>query len=76
MREPSELSDHLSELLDRIEPVRQRIIGLAADGFRMDWFCFVEAGDLEHAVELDPHLLGRLAGYPGPLLIDTYSRDD
>jgi hypothetical protein len=75
MRDPSELGEHLVELLDQIEPRRETLLHLLADGYQMDWFCFVEAGALEHAVELDQPLLARLAAFPGSLLIDTYGAD-
>jgi hypothetical protein len=76
MREPSDLHEHLSELLDLVEPVRESLLSLTADGYGMDWFCFVEAAALEHAVELDQHLMSRLAVFPGSLLIDTYGAED
>lgn len=76
MREPSELAEHLIELLDVVEPLTGRLVDLVSDGYRMDWFCFVEARALEHAVELDQPLLARLAALPGSLLIDTYGADE
>ena len=76
VREPSDLHEHLIELLDRVEPVRDRLLELTHAGWEMDWFCFVEAVALEHAVELDHDLLRRLAALPGALLIDTYGKDE
>jgi len=76
MREPSDLHEHLSELLNRVEPVQASLLSLVADGYRMDWFCFVEAAALEHAVELDHNLMSPLAVFPGSLLIDTYGAEE
>ena len=76
MREPSELAEHLIELLDRVEQLVNPLADLVADGYRMDWFCFVESRAMEHAVELDQQLLARLAALPGPLLIDIYGADE
>ena len=76
MRDPSDLHEHLSELLDHVEPVKASLLSLVADGYGMDWFCFVAATALEHAVELDQNLLRPLAVFPGSLLIDTYSAEE
>ena len=62
----------LGELLDRVELVRESLLSLTADGYGMDWFCFVGAAALEHAVEINQKLMSRLAMFPGSLLIDTY----
>jgi hypothetical protein len=75
MREPSELTEHLVELLDRVEPVQLQLEQLRTEGCEIDWFCFVAAKDTEHAVELPASVLVRVAAF-GPLLIDTYGNDD
>jgi hypothetical protein len=75
VREDSQLSEHLIQLLDQLEPEREQLLVWVEGGCAIDWFCFVEAGDLERAIELDHGLLTRLAAIPGPLLIDTYGID-
>ena len=47
-----------------------------ADGYGMDWHCFIESAALEHAVELDQSLMSRLAALPGSLFIDAYGADE
>jgi hypothetical protein len=37
MREPSELAEHLIELLDVVEPLAGSLADLVSDGYRMDW---------------------------------------
>jgi hypothetical protein len=69
----SDLSAHLVELLERVEPVHGHLLELTADGYEMDWWCSVESLDTERAIELDPALLTRLAAFPGPLLIDAWT---
>ena len=75
MREPSDLADHLTELLNLIEPVLPQVAALRGEGCTIDWFCFVEAAATERAVELLAPLLARLA-LVGGLLIDTYGTDN
>lgn len=71
----SDLAEHLVELLDRVEPMREQLVALANDGYVMDWWCSVESLDTERAIELSPALLARLASLPVPLLIDAWTVD-
>ena len=72
-RRDAVLSDHLCELLDHVEPVRDQLELLTLRGYRIDWWSSVESLHTERAIELGPALLGRLSAFPGPLLIDAWS---
>jgi hypothetical protein len=72
----SDLAEHLVELLDQVEPTLGRVLALAGEGYVMDWWCSVESLDTERAIELAPTRLGRLAAFPGPLLIDAWTTDE
>jgi hypothetical protein len=65
------LDDHLTRLLDRIEPKRSIIEDLANEGYVMDWFCFVDA-EGQGGVVLGVELLRRLATLPIELDLDIY----
>ncbi|WP_326564993.1 DUF4279 domain-containing protein [Amycolatopsis rhabdoformis] len=71
----AELSDHLTWLLDRLEPKTGELWQLADRGYSADWFCAAASHAAEHAVELDRALLVRLVALPGPLLIDVAGDD-
>jgi hypothetical protein len=66
-----ELAEHLTWLLDRLEPVRDTLWLLVAEGYVADWFCLAASQAAEHAVELDRPLLHRLLTLPGDLLLDV-----
>lgn len=68
-----DLTIHLVELLERLEPVRDQLVALVNDGYEMDWWCSVESRDTERDIALDPGLLARLAVFPWPLLIDAWT---
>lgn len=74
--ESVELADHLTWLLDRLEPVRDVLWQLVNEGCAADWFCLAASRSTEHAVELDRALLARLLRLPGDLLIDAMGDDD
>ncbi|MEO3928399.1 DUF4279 domain-containing protein [Micromonosporaceae bacterium B7E4] len=65
------LGEHLGVLLDRIEPKRVVLREMAADGFDMDWFCFVSV-DGYGGILLEVDLLQRLATFPIELNLDIY----
>jgi hypothetical protein len=65
------LDEHLARLLDRIEPKRAVLIDMAAEGFAMDWFCFVSV-DGNGGVVLPAQILQRLATLPIDLDLDIY----
>jgi Domain of unknown function (DUF4279) len=70
---PGRLDDHLTRLLDLVEPRRSIIIELANEGCRMDWFCFVSVqGQGQGGVTLGAELLRRLAALPIELDFDIY----
>jgi hypothetical protein len=70
-----DLAEHLVELLDRVEPVRDRLVALVGNGYQLDWWCSVESIDTERAIELYPELLARLSAFPWPLLIDAWTAE-
>jgi hypothetical protein len=65
------LVEHLGVLLDVLEPKRDTLAELAADGFDLDWFCFVSV-DAMGGVTLGVELLRRLAALPVELTLDIY----
>jgi hypothetical protein len=65
------LGEHLGVLLDRIEPKRVVLREMAADGFDMDWFCFVSV-EGNGGILLEVDLLQRLAAFPIELNLDIY----
>jgi len=65
------LSEHLARLLNRIEPKRAVLTEMAAEGFDMDWFCFVSV-EGNGGVVLEAGLLQRLAALPIDLDLDIY----
>lgn len=69
------LAAHLDALLDLVEPAAKAIHGLAADGFRMDWFCCLDVEDGQGGEALDPALLRRLAELPIALSLDIYATE-
>ena len=75
VRDGVELEASLGVLLERLEPVMDRLWELHAEGYQIDWFCYVGSHAMEHAVELDRSLLTRLLALPGDLLFDIYPDD-
>lgn len=69
------LADHLSELLDQVEPIREELVAMSADGFTIDWFCFVDVNGIG-GVELDAALLSRLGSLPVHLDLDIYGMEN
>lgn len=69
------LAVHLGVLCDQLEPVATLLHQLVADGYVMDWFCFVDSGS-QGSVEIDHALLQRLAALPADLVLDLYGEDD
>jgi hypothetical protein len=69
------LEVHLGLLCDQLEPVTKQLHDLAANGYVMDWFCFVDSGS-QGSIELDHALLQRLAAFPVDLTLDLYGGDD
>lgn len=69
---PGRLDDHLTLLLDLVEPKRSIITELANEGSSMDWFCFVSV-EGQGGIALSVDLLRRLAGLPIQLDFDIYS---
>ncbi|WP_109509299.1 DUF4279 domain-containing protein [Nocardioides speluncae] len=65
------LGDHLSALLDQVEPCREILQVMSNEGFTMDWFCFVDVDGIG-GVELDAGLLSRLGSLPVHLDLDIY----
>jgi len=70
-----ELAASLQQLLDRVEPVTDRLCSLAAEGYTVTWFCYIGSHAVEHAVELDRVTLTRLLTLPGDLWLDIYPDD-
>jgi hypothetical protein len=71
----SELAEHLSWLLDRLEPKSDLLWLLVNQGYVADWFCLAASEATEHAVELGRPLLRRLLTVPGDLLLDVMGED-
>ncbi len=71
-----ELAESLRVLLDRVEPVADRLWALAAGGYMISWFCYLGSRALEHAAILDRAVLTRLLTLPGDLWLDVYPDDD
>jgi hypothetical protein len=67
--------DHLTGLLDVIEPKAAGVRKLLDAGAEVFWSCFVTAAPLGAVVELEPPLLSRLAGLGLPLVFDIYDSD-
>jgi hypothetical protein len=59
------------KLMDQVEPAAQTLEEMAAEGFRMDWFCFVSV-DSMGGVTLEPNTLRRLGALPITLELDIY----
>ena len=66
-----ELGEQVERLLAILEPKTADLWSLVAAGYVANWFCYVESDPLEHAVELDRVLLGRLLALPGDLWLDV-----
>ena len=66
------LEAHLSALLDRVEGKRQALRALAGDGYRLDWFCFIDGDDGQLGLVLSHRLVVRLASLPIDLDLDIY----
>jgi hypothetical protein len=67
------LEAHLYALLDQVEGKDQELRALAADGFRLDWFCFISSDNGQLGLALSPQLMGRLAPLPIDLDLDIYA---
>jgi hypothetical protein len=65
------LDEHLAMLLDRLESKRTILVEMAADGFKMDWFCFVSV-EGNGGIVLEADLLRRLSALPIDLGLDIY----
>lgn len=76
MSRETELSGHLTWLLDRLESKTTQLWQLVDAGYSADWFCLAASNPTEHAVELDRALLVRLLRLPGDLLLDVRGDDD
>ncbi len=68
------LAEHLSALLDQVEDRREVLQALSAEGFTMDWFCFVDVDGMG-GVNLDADLLTRLGSFPMHLDLDIYGME-
>ena len=67
-----ELSAQLGRVLATLMPQREALWSLVADGYRIDWFCYLGSHPMERAVELPRELLVDLLRVPGELLLDIY----
>jgi hypothetical protein len=67
----SPLAAHLTDLCNRLAPVAGQLYRLANEGYALDWFCFVSAGE-QGSVDIDQHLLRMLAALPVDLTLDLY----
>jgi len=65
------VGDHLTWLLDRLEPKLDAIRALSAD-HRVDLFCGFSSGSGQGGFTLDPIILVRLANLGVPLVLDLY----
>jgi hypothetical protein len=65
------LQDHLGTLLDLFEPRQDILVEMAADGFDMEWFCFVSVESVGNIV-LEVDILQRLGALPIELNLDIY----
>jgi hypothetical protein len=72
-REGDDLESHLRELLDRVLPLRAPLSDLAAEGYDMDWWCFIGEEDGQGGVTLSDALLRDLAVLPVSLALDIYA---
>jgi hypothetical protein len=66
------LEEHLHRLCDVLGPRVDALRGLRAQGFRLDWFCFVDVENGQGGVLLRAALLERLAAIPADLDLDIY----
>ena len=71
-RRDQSLADHLVSLLDQIEAGLPALTALLDEGFKVDWFCDLEAKPLGNMVSLDAILLGRLRALGGCITLDIY----
>ena len=67
------LSDHLGHLCDLVEPRSPGLVQLSAEGYLMDFFCFVEVHRGNGGLLLEPYLLRRLAQLGVELDLDVYA---
>ena len=68
-----DLEGHLRELLDLMLPLREPLSGLAAEGYDMDWWCFIGEEGGQGGVTLSDSLLRDLAVLPVSLSLDIYA---
>jgi hypothetical protein len=66
------LERHLRLLLESIAPAAEAVDALAANGYELDWFCFVSQDNGQGAVELSHNLLQSLSRHPISLVLDLY----
>ncbi|HZX03117.1 DUF4279 domain-containing protein [Kribbella sp.] len=67
------LQEHLTWLLDRVEPIEHVLHALSEEGCELDWFCFVSLDESgQGGVSFDLELLRRLAALPIHLELDLY----
>lgn len=71
-----DLSTHLSQLLDLLEPRIDAIKQLAYDGYKPNFFCGVFFTGLNGYVALDPGLLRRIADLGASIDIHIYDNGD
>jgi Domain of unknown function (DUF4279) len=70
------LHEHLSQLCDAVEPKASALRDLAAHGYELDWFCFIDIQNGQGGVAIDPEILRRLAALPVVLSLDVYASDE
>ncbi len=71
-----ELAVALGRLLDRVEPVADRLWTLVSEGCAVTWRCYLGSRSLEHAAVLDRSILTRMLRLPGELWLDLYPEDE
>jgi hypothetical protein len=72
-RDGSDLEGHLRQLLDRFLPLRADLGALVAEGYTLDWWCFISEENDQGGVYLSTGLLQDLAVLPVPLALDIYA---
>ena len=55
------LNEHVQQLCDAVEPHREALLGLAEEGSRLDFFCFVEVSTGNEGLAFTPETLRRVA---------------
>lgn len=70
-----ELIDHLSWLLDHVEPRLPAVRDLCQAGCAVRWVCFVTAKPTGNAVWLETETLSRIVAIGGALVLDLYDSE-